>query len=191
MALGESGRPLSLQRAGVGKIDRRFFTAAHCGIYFALGLTLACARAMENCAPFGMALVAAAGPGLSGVSALLGATLGYLGAGGLEWGIRYAAASVLVYTAAFVFHELSVYRARLFMPAVAGGVMAAASWLGSAALTQDLYGMLSALFLETCLAFGSAFFFREALAGSSETEGGELLHGVALMILLACLLMTV
>ena len=190
MALGESGRPLSLQRAGSGKIDRRFFTAAHCGIYFTLGLALACARVLDNCAPFGMALVAAAGPGLSGVSALLGASLGYLGASGLEWGIRYVAASVLVYTVAFVFHELSVYRARLFMPSVAGCVMAAASWLGSAALTQDLYGLLAALFLETALAFGGAFFFRDALAGGSETEGGEMVHGVSLMILLSCLLMT-
>ena len=113
MALEGSERPGGLQRTGAGKLDRRFFTAAHCGIYFALGLTMACARVMDAGAPFGVALVAAAGPGLSGVSALLGASLGYLGASGLEWGIRYAAASVLVYTVAFVFHELPVSRQSL------------------------------------------------------------------------------
>ena len=191
MAWEEQGRPLGLQRAAGEKPDRRFFTAAHCGIYFALGALMACARVPEDSGPFGMALVAAAGPGLSGVSALLGAASGYLLGGGLELGVRYVAASVLVYTAAFVFHELPIYRRAFFMPAAAGLVMAVTAWLGGLALTRDLPGLLSALFLETALAVGGAFFFREALAGErGETESGELRHGVAVMILLACSLMS-
>ena len=155
MAMEEQGRPLELPRAAGGKADRRFFTAAHCCIYFTLGFVMACARVLEDGAPFGMALAAAAGPGISGVSALLGAVLGYLG-GGLEWGVRYVAASVLVYTVAFVFHELPVYRRPFFMPAVAGLVMAVTAWLGGYAQAKDLLGLLSALFLESTLAFGGA-----------------------------------
>ena len=188
MALGEQGRLLSLQRTAEGRLDRRFFTAAHCGIYFTLGFATACAQVAENGAPFGMALVAAAGPGLSGVAALLGATLGYLASSGLEWGIRYVAAAVLVYTVAFVFHELPVYRTPFFMPAAAASVMAVTAWLGGVSLARDLVGLLSAMFLETVLAFGGAFFFREALAGNG--EDGGLRHGVAVMLLLSTLLMT-
>ena len=177
MALGEQGRLLSLQRTAEGRLDRRFFTAAHCGIYFTLGFATACAQVAENGAHFGMALVAAAGPGLSGVAALLGATLGYLASSGLEWGIRYVAAAVLVYTVAFVFHELPVYRTPFFMPAAAASVMAVTAWLGGVSLARDLVGLLSAMFLETVLAFGGAFFFREALAGDG--EDGGLRHGQA------------
>ena len=189
MALEEQGRSLELTRSG-GKTDRRFFTAAHCGIYFALGCAMACARVLEDGAPFGMALAAAAGPGLSGVAALLGAAAAYLAGGGLEWGVRYVAAAVLCYTVAFVFHELPVYRETFFMPACAGAIMAVTAWLGGFSRAGDLLSLLSGLFLETALAFGGTYFFREALAGDGgSTEGGELRHGVAVMILLAVLLM--
>ena len=190
MALDGQDRPLELPGREGGKTDRRVFTAAHCCLYFTLGFVMACARVLEDGAPFGMALAAAAGPSVSGVSALLGAALGYLG-GGLEWGVRYVAASVLVYTVAFVFHELPIYRRPFFMPAVAGLVMAVTAWLGGYTQAKDLLGLLSALFLESLLAFGGTYFFREALAGGGEgTEGGELRHGAAVMILLSCLLMT-
>ncbi len=192
MAMEEQGQALSLQKVKGGvQIDRRFFTVAHCAIYFTLGFVAACARVLDNGAPFGVALVAAAGPGLSGVAALLGATLGYLASSGLEWGIRCVAGAVLVYTVAFVFHEMPIYKTPYFMPSAAGAVMAVTAWLGGVSLARDLVDLLSALFLETALAFGGAYFFREALAGTSAgTEGGELRHGVSVMILLAVLLMT-
>ena len=77
-------------------------SATRCGIYLLLGVTMAMARVQEGPAPFGMALVAAAGPGAAGASALMGAALGYLVNAGLEQGIRYIAASVLVYTVAYI-----------------------------------------------------------------------------------------
>ena len=190
MALEEQRLPLELRRSGGTGMDRRFFTAAHCGIYYAMGAGLACARVAGDSAPFGMALTAAAGPGISGVSALLGAAAGYLLGGGLEWGVRYVAASVLVYTVAFVFHELPLYRRPFFMPVTAGAIMALTAWLGGFALAENWITLLTGLFLETALAFGGAWFFREALAGEGgNTEGSELRHGVAVMILLAALCM--
>lgn len=188
MAMEEQGRALHPKPARPG-IDRRFYTAAHCGVYFTLGFAMACARAGTTGAPFGIAMTGAAGPGLSGVAALLGASLGYLAFGGLEFGVRSVAASVLAYTVAFVFHELPIYKRRFFMPTVAAAVMAVTAWLGGLSLSQGWVKLLPALFLETTLAFAGTCFFREALAGSA-AEGGELWHGVAVTALLAALLMT-
>ena len=109
--------------AGLFGGDRRFLIAGRSALYLLMGAVMASARVMKNGAPFGMAMVACSGPGLSGVFALTGASLGYLVSGGLEWGIRYIAASVLVDTVSFVFHELEMYKSPWFMPAAAGLVM--------------------------------------------------------------------
>ena len=173
------------------RVRRRVLTAARWGVYFLLGFTLACARVLETGGPFGMALVACAGPGVAGVCALLGASLGYLVSGGLDWGVRYIAASVLVYTVAYVTHESRVYRQALFMPAAAGVVMAMTGFLGSFAYNPAPRPLWAELFLETSLAFGGAYFFQQALSGARRsTETEELRHSVSLMILAACLLMT-
>ena len=170
---------------------RRIRMAGRWGIYFLLGFTLACARVLGSGGPFGMALVACAGTGAAGVSALLGAALGYLTGSGLDWGLRYLAASVLVYTVGYVCHETRAYRQPLFMPAAAGAVMAMTGFLGSFAYgPAPLRPLWAELFLETFLAFGGAWFFREALSGARRsTETEELRHCVSLMILAACLLM--
>ncbi len=87
-------------------IDPRYYAAARCGVFFLLGTAAACARVMADGAPFGMAMVACAGPGVAGVCTLAGAALGYLVSGGVEWGIRYIAAAVLVYTVSFGGHAV-------------------------------------------------------------------------------------
>jgi len=190
-AFDEQGKLAALKNsASLRSMDRRFLVAGRCAVYLLLGLTLACARVVGSGAPFGMALVAAAGPGLSGVFALSGAALGYLISGGVEWGIRYIAASVLVYTVAFLFHELAIYHRSLFMPLTAGFVMALTGVLGSFSLGTDGAPWLARLFLETCLAFGGSYLFRRALVpGDRSTESAELQHSVSVMILLSCLLM--
>ena len=97
MDVGSQGRLSALKAAG-GGADVRLLIAARCGIYMLLGGVMSCSRVLGDGAPFGMAMVACSGPGISGVFALTGAALGYLLGGGLEWGIRYIAAAVLVYT---------------------------------------------------------------------------------------------
>ena len=191
MATNEQGRLAALRNAAsVRGLDRRFLVAGRCGVFLLLGGTLACARVLGSGAPFGMALVAAAGPGLSGVFALSGAALGYLISGGVEWGIRYIAASVLIYTIAFIFHELTIYHRSFFMPTAAGLVMALTGILGSFTIGTESAPWIAQLFLETCLAFGGSYFFRSALLpGDRSTETEELRHSVSVMILLSCLLM--
>ncbi len=171
-------------------VKRQMLTLARWGVSFLLGFALACARVLETGGPFGMAFVACAGPGFTGVCALLGASLGYMAGGGLDWGVRYVAASVLVYTVAYVTHETPVYRRPLFMPAAAGVVMAMTGFLGSFAYAPAPRPLWAELFLETSLAFGGAYFFHQALsAARRSTETEELRHSVSLMILSACVLM--
>ena len=111
-------------------------------------------------------------------------------AGGLEWGIRYIAASVLVYTVAFVFHELPASKSPWFMPAAAGLVMGLTGFLGGFSAGQGTVPEAAELLLEVTLAFGGSFFFREALSGGVKTsESAELRHAVSLMIMASCALM--
>ena len=117
--MATEGGKLFAGRIPRGKLDPRFGTALRCGGYMLAGFVTACARVLASGAPFGMAFVAAAGPGIKGVFALAGAALGYLLSGGIDWGIRYIAAAVLVYTVGFVFQELDFYKRGLFIPAIA------------------------------------------------------------------------
>ncbi len=189
MDFGGHGRTAALRNA-VGNWDRRFFVAARCALYLLMGTVMACARSLHSGAPFGMAMVACSGAGLSGAFALAGASLGYLIGGGLEWGIRYIAASVLVYTIAFVFHELRAYKSEYFMPTAAGLVMLMTGVLGSFAIEDGGVPAAAELFLEVTLAFGGTYFFRDALNGELRTsETAEIKHGVSLMVMASCALM--
>ena len=191
MESGGQGRLAAIRDVLTGKVsDARFVTVGRCIMFFLLGLVMSCARVLENGAPFGMAMVACSGPGVYGVFALTGAALGYLVSGGVEWGIRYIAAAVLVYTIAFIFQELKIYKQEFFMPCAAGLVMAVTGFLGSFSVTAGSVPLAAELFLETCLAFGGSYFFREALSGGLRaTESAELKHSVSVMIMLACVLM--
>ena len=189
MDVGSQGRLSALKAAG-GGADVRLLVAARCGIYMLLGGVMSCSRVLGDGAPFGMAMVACSGPGISGVFALTGAALGYLLGGGLEWGIRYIAAAVLVYTVSFVFHELEAYKSSFFMPTAAGLVMGLTGFLGSFSMSLGQLPAAAEIFLEVNLAFGGTYFFREALSGGlRETETAELRHSVSVMIMSACALM--
>ena len=190
MELGGQGKIRTAARSGPRRIDARFLIALRCTIYMGMGMVMSCARVLDTGAPFGMAMVACSGPGLTGVFSLAGAALGYLLSGGVEWGIRYIAAAVLIYTVSFVFQELRVYHHVFFMPVAAGLVMALTGFLGSFSTDVGAAPIYGEVFLETCLAFGGAYFFREALTVSERsTETAELKHSVSAMIMAACVLM--
>ncbi len=189
MDLGGQGRS-ALPGGKALFADRRFLLAARGALYLLMGAVMACARVQRSGAPFGMAMVACSGPGVSGACALAGASLGYLVGGGLEWGIRYIASSVLVYTVAFVFHELPLYKSTWFMPAATGLVMGLTGFLGGFSSSAGAVPAAAELFLEVCLAFGGCTFFREALSNGLKTsEAAELRHAVSLMIMASCALM--
>lgn len=146
MAQGGQGKLAALRSAAAGKVDGRFLAAGRCVFYLLLGFVMACSRVLENGAPLGMAMVACSGAGVTGVFSLAGAALGYLISGGIDWGIRYIAAAVLVYTISFVFHELSLYRSPYFMPSAAALVMALTGILGSFSAPETSVPMPAELF---------------------------------------------
>ncbi len=159
------------------------------GLNFLLGLVLALVPLFGGCGPFGIAIAAQAGAQLGGLCCAIGASLGYFLAFSFDEAIKYVAAVVLVFTAGYVFQELKIYRRSFFMPAIAAafslltGVLACFERL-------DQLSIYGSIFAETVLAGGSAWFFREALdCGHRDTESAELRHGLAVIILLSCLLM--
>ena len=189
MAFEGQKRWVALQTAAMDR-SLRTPAAARWGVYFLLGFTMAGARVLENGGPFGMALVAASGAGGAGVCALLGAALGYLVNGGLDWSLRYIAASVLVFTVAYLFQDLPAARRPLFMPGAACLVMVMTGVLGSFSYQLLPRPLWAELLLEGSLALGGCYFFRDALSGERrQTETEELRRSVSLMVLAACLLM--
>jgi len=89
------------------------------GVGFFLGAVLSGAELFGLYAPFGVAAVAAAGSGITGFAAALGACLGYLCLEGMTDGMRYAASAILTYSVAFAFYDTKLYRRPWFMPAIA------------------------------------------------------------------------
>ena len=93
---------------------------AEAGIHLLLAAALAGATVVGASAPFGVALVGAAGSGLCGAAALLGACFGYLAMLDFSSGLRYASACVLTFAVAFAFYDLKPMRRPWAMPLVAG-----------------------------------------------------------------------
>ena len=190
MDMGGSERFAALKTAlGQKRLDKRMTAVLQGAVFMVLGLVLSTARVLDDGAPFGIAVTAAAGPGLAGVCTLLGAALGYL-SGGLSWGIRYVAASVLVYTVGFVLQETSLVRRRLFLPGTAGLVTALTAVMGTYALSKAGLPIYARFAVESCLAFGGCYFFREVFSPKKPlTDSDEQRRGAAVMVLLAALLM--
>ena len=89
---------------------------AETAIHFLLAAVLSGVVLLEDCAPFGVALVGAAGSGLCGGGALLGACFGYLCLLGFAQGLRHASASILTFAVAFAFYDVKFFRRPWVMP---------------------------------------------------------------------------
>ena len=175
-------------RTGAGGTWRMLL---RCAVVLLLSFVLSLVRTRSAPSPFGAAFVAAVGTGWGGVSALLGSVGGYLFAGGLGGGIRYMAASVLIYTTAFVFQEFSFSRGSFFMPFVSAAVTALTAFLGSFSFSSAEVPDLAALVLETTLAFSGAYFFRCALQKDDDcSQSAEIRRSVSVTVLSACVLMS-
>lgn len=128
------------------------------GAYFLTGFLMSAARIAGSAAPFGAAMVAQAGSGLNGIASLAGACLGYLAVGGLAWGIRYAAACVLIFTAGFIFIDSRVRGSLWFMPVCAAAIMAATGLLGGLSTGEDPLKLILPALVEAVLSAGAVCF---------------------------------
>ena len=142
---------------------------AECAIRFLLGAVMAGARVFGAYSPFGLGMVGASGSGVEGFSALAGACLGYLSSLGLVEGLRYAAAGILIYSVAFAFFDVKLYRKGWFMPAVSAFLGGAT---GFVYLSERGWTGGSVIFFlsEVVLIAGSAYFYRVAFSIWTEAE---------------------
>ena len=183
---------LSGPDSSTGRAQARDWTGAlgAAGTYFLTGFLMSAARIAGSAAPFGAAVVAQAGAGLNGVASLAGACLGYLAVGGLAWGIRYAAACVLIFTVGFIFIDSRVRGRVWFMPACAAAIMAATGLLGGLSSGQEPAKLIVPALAEAVLSAGAVCFFREALSTAERTtEAAVKRHDAAVIVFAACALM--
>ncbi len=166
--------------------------AAECVMRFLLGAVLAGAELFGGYAPFGLGLVACSGSGLDGFCALLGACFGYLSFQGLVAGLRYVAAAVLIYSVAFAFFDVRLYRTVWFMPVTAAAMDGLTGFVylsdrGWTAQNLVFFGT------ELLLCGASAYFYRIAFSpwtGKREEEGLTPRQTVSLLLLAGTLLVS-
>lgn len=165
--------------------------AAETAIHFFLAAVLSGSVLLEDCAPFGVALVAAAGSGLCGGAALVGSCFGYLCMLGFSQGLRHASAAVLTFAAAFAFYDLRAFRRPWVMPALAGVFTA---FTGAIIQSQSGWRAVDVihLTLEVCLTVGAAWCYRLVLLPMRTRREDRLLspaRRAGLLALLCTLLM--
>ena len=163
-----------------------------CAVRFLLAAVLAGAELMGGHSLFALSLVAVCRPGLEGLAALVGAALGYLSFRGVLEGLRYIAASMMVYAVALAMGEFELYHRPWFMPAAAAALngmvgfvyQSAAGWSRGAAV-----GFVT----ETVLTAGAVVLYRQAFdLWENRRPGGEITvrHLAGAIALAASLMMT-
>lgn len=158
---------------------------------FSLGFIMGAVPVFGSCGSFGIAIAAQAGARLSGFFCTLGATAAYLLLFPFAEGIKHVAAVFLVFTSEYVFQDLKIYKKLWFMPCVAALFTMVTGALGSLDMGPEL-ASITIIFAKSALAGGGAYFFREALSSSErDTESAEIRHGIAVVILLSCLIMSI
>jgi len=164
---------------------------AEAAIHFLLAAVLSGAVLLEDCAPFGVALVGAAGSGLCGGAALVGACFGYLCMLGFSQGLRHASAAILTFAVSFAFYDVKFFRRPWIIPVVAGSLSA---FSGSIVLSQSGWTTTSLihLFLEVLLTAAAVWSYRAVLLPMRTQRENRLLspsRRAGLLVLLATTLM--
>lgn len=163
-----------------------------CLVRFLLAAALSGAEVLDGHAPFALALVGVCRPGWEGLSALLGAALGYLSFRGFVEGLRYIAACMMVYAVSLALGEFTICRRKWFMPAVCAVLnglvgfvyQSAAGWSGTGAV---------GFFTEVLLTAGTVYFFRLAFDLLTEPRTGAALtvqQTVGVLVLGAAVMLT-
>lgn len=181
-----------MEEAGRAVLRSRVLTrAAECAMRFLLGAVLASGEVLGEFAPFGIGMVACSGSGTDGLCALVGAVWGYLVFRGFTEGLRYAAACVLVFSVAFAFCDIKLYRKGWFMPLIAGGMDAIT---GFVYLADSAWRPAKVIFFctEVLLAGASAYFYRLAFSPWSAKGETELTarQRISVLFLLGTLLVS-
>ena len=98
----------------------QFKVFAGYALNFILGFAMTNSRVLSDLAPFGIGIIGRAGADWSGICCLIGACIGYIVFGGLDWGIRYVSTITLIFTVGFIFRDTKIIRKAWFMATVNG-----------------------------------------------------------------------
>ena len=161
-----------------------------CGVRFLLSAVLAGAELMGGHSLFALALVAVCKPGMEGLAALLGAALGYLSFRGVLEGLRYIAASMMVYAVALAMGEFEIYHRPWFMPAAAAALNGMVGFVYQSAAGWGR-GSAVGFVTEVVLTAGTVCLYRQAFdLWEKRRPGGEIsMRQMAGAITLAATLM--
>ena len=179
---------VQVRAAGSGRVELGTGLLSKCmqaGIYFLSAAVLAGGRIFGGCAPFGLALVGAAGSGANAAAALAGASVGYLNLLGMVDGLRYISAAILTFSVAFAFYDVKLYRLPWTMPVVAAVMNAGTGFIylsHKGWRTQDLVYFA----LEALLTAAGAYAFRAAFR--TESREDDTRRRMGLMLLMAAVL---
>ena len=180
------------QRTGQVRLSASTLTLGiKAAICLLLSAVLSGAAIFQNSAPFGVALVGAAGPGLCGGASLVGACFGYLTTLDFSSGLRYASASILTFAVCFAFYDWKPLRSPWTMPAIAATLNAFTGFI-----IQSQWGWKSAdvifFALELILTAAAAWAFHQALEPmgrpSQDRLSAPASRGGLLALLCACLI---
>lgn len=160
------------------------------GIHALLGAVLAGGVILESCAPFGVAMVAAAGTGLCGAGALVGAGFGYLTLLPFSDALRYFSAAILTFSIAFAFYDVKLLRRPWAMALIAGAMNGCTGFVYLSQggwRTEDVIYFLT----ELCLTVGASYCFRNVLLPLRQSkEDRELTDKgrLSILVLVCCVL---
>ena len=142
---------------------------AEAGIHLLLAAVRASTAIFGDRAPLGVAFAAAAGSGLFGASALVGACFGSLTALDFSAGLRYSSAAILTFAVHFAFCDWPLLCRPWAMPTVAGLLTAFTGFIVQSQSGWTPEGA-AYLALETLLVGAASWAFRGALAPMSRRK---------------------
>ena len=165
---------------------------SECAIRFLMAAVLAGAEILGGHALFGLAMVGVGGPGLEGFATLLGAAIGYLSFRGFLEGLRYIAASMMIFAVALALYDFRIYRRPWFMPVVSAALnglvgfvyLSAGGWTGERVIS---------FVTEIILTGGVVYFYRLAFSvweEKRESGGLSVRQTVGVLVLGATVLLT-
>lgn len=163
-----------------------------CLMRFLLSAVLSGAELLDDRALFGLAAVGVCRPGWEGLSALLGASLGYLSFRGFVEGLRYIAACMMVYAVALSLGEFHIYRRRWFMPTVCAALNALVGFVYQSAAGWGS-GAPVGFLTEVILTAGTVYFFRLAFDLLEQPQAASALtvqQTVGVLVLAAAVMLT-
>lgn len=157
---------IARQHPGEDKPARRIpvsvaMRLSDCMVRFLLAAVLSGAEILEGRSLFALSMVGVCGPRLEGLSALLGAAVGYLTFRGFVGGLRYIAAAMMVYAVSLALGEFQIFRRKWFMPAVCAAINALVGFVYQSAAGWSGDGVVGFI-TEIVLTAGMVYFYRLA-----------------------------